>query len=315
MRIIKNIVSGIVVGLLVASCMTSTPAELKGVWSFTPTSDLDIDKKGESVLILDEKLFGLDDNWSPGKTNAPPISGAWVSTNGVLVLHVTHTECCKVREGTKLKLRVQTLTPGLLRVIDLDTKVEMVLKKRPQPTSPGDVACLTMCDLTKTDALPLQQVPFVEYWSELHGEWLDERISGGMNIDFPTYWFDKSARILTDYGRHGIETNSPWVLLLGSGQSNHGDAGGGAASGLDAIYSLPCTTNGVSLIRSQTNGTVTLRCWGELHTLDPGDVVRHETTWIRTNVVRGESFRIRLTEKERIENFGLIDRNHVKRGR
>lgn len=175
--------------------------------------------------------------------------------------------------------------------------------------------CLTIGDLMTKEPPRLQRVPFVEYWSEFHGEWLDEGISGGMNIDFPTYGFDERTRVLTDYGRPGVVTNAPWVLLFGSGQSNHGDAGGGAASGLDAVYSLPCTTNGVSLIRSQTNGTVTLRSWEQLHTLAPGDVVRHETTWVHTNVFGDHSFRIRLTKKERIENFGLIDRTNVKQGR
>jgi hypothetical protein len=118
--------------LMLASCTTVNPGGFNGVWLFPASPDPDLDKKGENVLILGEKSFSLDDDWTPGKTNAAPISGTWVCTNGVIVLHVTHTECCKAPEGTELRLRVLEHTTDSLRVTEEDSREETMLKRLPQ---------------------------------------------------------------------------------------------------------------------------------------------------------------------------------------
>ncbi len=116
---------------MIASCTTGNPGGFKGIW-LLPVSSVDLDKKGENVLILGEQSFGLDDDWTPGKTNAAPIGGTWVCTNGVLVLHVIHTESCKVRPGTEIRLKVLEQTADSLRVTEEDSKEETALKRLPQ---------------------------------------------------------------------------------------------------------------------------------------------------------------------------------------
>jgi len=118
--------------LMLASCTTGNPGGFNGVWLYPASSDPDLDKKGESVLILGEQSFGLDDDWTRGKTNAAPISGTWVCTDGVIVLHVTHTECCKVRPDTEIRLKVLEQTADSLRVTEEDSKEETALKRLPQ---------------------------------------------------------------------------------------------------------------------------------------------------------------------------------------
>ena len=80
--------------------------------------------------LVREQSFGLDDDWTRSKTNAAPISGTWACTNGVIVLHVTRSECCKAPEGMELRLKVLELTSNSLRVMDSDSKEEMVLNEQ-----------------------------------------------------------------------------------------------------------------------------------------------------------------------------------------
>ena len=175
--------------------------------------------------------------------------------------------------------------------------------------------CALLCVLKSPSAKPLPRVPFVEKWRDIHGVWLDEGIHGNKTIDFPLYDFSRETRTLTDYDSLGFDIHAAWVLLYGSGASLHGDAGMGSCSELTAIYSLPCTTNDISFISTGTNGTVTLRCWGQLHTLAPGDIVSNQTSWVETNVLGKMAFRKQFVGKERIENFGFVERSNVKRQR
>ncbi len=97
-----------------------------------PTSDPESDRRGQNVLIINNRSFALDDDWTRAKTDAAPISGKWAFTNGALVLRVEHTESCKMPEGTELTLKVLELTADSLRVLAGDSQEEMVLKRTPE---------------------------------------------------------------------------------------------------------------------------------------------------------------------------------------
>ena len=92
--------------------------------------------------------------------------------------------------------------------------------------------------ITPVSQPPAGKFLFVEIWVIVDGT---GHLPGGL-IDFPGYTFDPTTRVLdAHYSKNNYPTTS-FIGLLGMGHDRRGDAGGGAASGLIPIATLPFST-------------------------------------------------------------------------
>ncbi|MCK5368612.1 MAG: hypothetical protein KAQ62_08660, partial [Cyclobacteriaceae bacterium] len=95
---------------------------------------------------------------------------------------------------------------------------------------------------------------FVDHHISTHGELIEGDYKGGLLIDFPTYDFDNSTKILK--GEIDFAINKTLKIIYGDGISLSGVVGGGAATGLTGIYDLPYEHGKLKIIEMEFNGTV-----------------------------------------------------------
>ncbi len=113
-----------------------------------------------------------------------------------------------------------------------------------------------------------EKYPFLEVWLNSHGEVLEGEPMVLM-IDFPTYTFSEEEKLLS--GLIDFEVNSSLIMVLGVGKSLSGDAGGGAASTLHGVYSLPYDAGyGIVITEVLKDGSIHLSVNGSDIVLKPG---------------------------------------------
>lgn len=167
---------------------------------------------------------------------------------------------------------------------------------------------------------PQDRYLFVEAWSETNG-------AGSLPslvVDFPSYHFDPSTGKLRPYfsGTSLPNLANNAVGFAGAGQSRRGAAGGGVASNLDVIDSLPYTTSirigttqpgkpmeqwrsaALELLSVDGSGTLSARIDGQSVTLPAG------ASWTRvvTSTTNTSGFSGVYTMTSRLTNYGWQDR-------
>jgi hypothetical protein len=121
-------------------------------------------------------------------------------------------------------------------------------------------------------------------------------------IDFPTYTFSQDEGVL--YGLLNFEVNSSLLLVVGVGKSLSGDAGGGVASSLEGIYSLPHEVlSGIVIVRTLDDGRVYLSVSGTEIMLIPGQSWEKKREY---TMDWGEG-RIKISETLTIRNHGYVE--------
>lgn len=160
----------------------------------------------------------------------------------------------------------------------------------PEPSSPYDT----------TECL------FLNFWTAKSGKIISGTVPA-MMIDFPTYSFDKGTRRLE--GFINFEINDSLIAIMGIGQNLSGDAGGGAASMLYGIYSLPYSNDEIAIEKIEADGTVYLSFHGKKI------VIRAGEEWKKTEVKIEDvgSGRIEYTTTYTIENHGWIQKSNIKK--
>jgi hypothetical protein len=151
-------------------------------------------------------------------------------------------------------------------------------------------------------------VLFFDEHRHVEGKILGGESCGMLMIDFPTYRFDEENRVLE--GMINFPVNDSLKVVYGSGLSLSGDAGGGAATRLSGVYSLPYGDGLLSIMDVREDGTVELVYRGENIKLAAGE------SWSSENVsvVDKDGCRIRENVTARIVNYGFIDRGDIVQG-
>ena len=152
----------------------------------------------------------------------------------------------------------------------------------------------------------VSQCLFINFWTEKKGKIISGDVPV-MMIDFPTYSYDESAHRLG--GLINFQITDSLIAIIGIGQNLSGDAGGGAASMLYGIYSLPYEQGAIRIERIQLNGTAELFFQGKKIMLQPGEEWRKKEVKIE-DVGSG---RIEYTITYTIKNHGWILKTNVKK--
>ena len=125
-------------------------------------------------------------------------------------------------------------------------------------------------------------------------------------FDFPTYSFDSSTGILTDYGEN-VEMNKSIQIILGTGSSASGDALSGGATGLLGIQKIPGNHSEFIITNLDADGTVYFSY------KDSAMVLLSNEEWLVTSsefkeeIDNGEIIGIvKYTYTNRITNWGLL---------
>lgn len=152
----------------------------------------------------------------------------------------------------------------------------------------------------------VSQCLFINFWTERKGKIISGDVPA-MMIDFPTYSYDENARRLE--GLINFQIIDSLIAIIGIGQNLSGDAGGGAASMLYGIYSLPYEQGAIRIERVQLNGTAELFFQGKKIILRPGEEWRKKEVKIE-DVGSG---RIEYTITYTIKNHGWIQKTNVRK--
>ncbi len=145
---------------------------------------------------------------------------------------------------------------------------------------------------------------FLEFWVNEHGRVLEGE-PFNLSIDFPRYWLNEDSHVLGGIvNPEFIQLNSSLKLIYGSGNSLSGDMGGGVASDLFGVYSLPFKDEVANLeIRDLSgDGTVTVRVNETDISLKPGG--KWESTF--KTIFRHEGGVIEVEKRITLKNHGFV---------
>lgn len=169
--------------------------------------------------------------------------------------------------------------------------------------------------------LPTDKYIFIERWVTIESE-VDDRGSIYAFIDYPTYQYMPQTRVLVN------NSSDPRLLsagniadlrvVYGRGTSRVGSAGQGANSSLKAVAKVPFTdaytgdTDAqLTLLRVDGDGVAYLGRGSEDLVLRPGD---EGTVQVKAVVrsIRDHNASSTITGKERISNFGILDKASIR---
>jgi hypothetical protein len=128
-------------------------------------------------------------------------------------------------------------------------------------------------------------------------------------FDFPTYYFDSSAGVLSDFGGN-VTMDKSLKMVLGTGASAGGDASSGAATILRGINELPDEDAKFTITKIEANGTVYFSYKDSAMILQPNEDWVSTVTEITEQLDwNGDTLGvIKFTYTDRITNWGLLDK-------
>lgn len=150
---------------------------------------------------------------------------------------------------------------------------------------------------------------FIEQHKITHGEHISGPDRPLLMIDFPTYSFNTDTRTLN--GIIDFEINKDLDLIFGSGSCLSGIAGGGCGTGLSAVYNIPYERGDFELLKAEPNGNIVVLYGEEVLALAAGEEWIIETIKLDTLQVEGENSIIKLTDTDRITNFGVLNKADI----
>lgn len=128
-------------------------------------------------------------------------------------------------------------------------------------------------------------------------------------FDFPTYYFDSSTGILSDFGGN-VTMDKSLKMVLGTGASASGDASSGAATILRGINELPVEDAKFTITNIEADGTVYFSYKDSSMILQPNEEWVSTVTEITEQLDwNGDTLGvIKFTYTDRITNWGLLDK-------
>ncbi len=151
---------------------------------------------------------------------------------------------------------------------------------------------------------------FVDHHINTNGELIEGNYTGGLNIDFPTYNFDETSRILD--GEFDFEINKSLKIIYGNGESLNGVVGAGAATKLYGIYNIPYAKGKFEIIEIEADGTI------QIQYNDSLIVLKSNEEWINVkSEIDIQDFgegvaKANIITTDKIVNHGIIEKSKIK---
>lgn len=151
---------------------------------------------------------------------------------------------------------------------------------------------------------------FVDHHINTNGELLEGNYQGGLNIDFPTYKFDKTTKILK--GELDFEINKSLKIIYGNGRSLSGVVGAGAATGLYGVYELPYAKGKFEIKEIESNGTVHIQYNDSLIILKSNEEWVGISSEIDTQDFGEGIAKANIITTDKIVNYGIIGKSEIE---
>ena len=180
---------------------------------------------------------------------------------------------------------------------------EFLLRLEQIHNCPGDSQKDYQVDISLHLLDNMKKILFIEHFTATDGKTVTGTCSG-IKIDSPTYSFNEGKRTLNCT----IAIPDSTMILLGSGGSLHGDAGGGISSSLEPVTTLPAGDDYLSIDSMTPSGTVYITYKNNAITLWPGEL------WGSVDSTREsteEDCVIDLIKTDGICNFGFLTRKQI----
>lgn len=152
---------------------------------------------------------------------------------------------------------------------------------------------------------------FVEHHIHTHGDLLSGPEPPLLQIDFPTYSFDIDSAILS--GIINFEIDNNLKIIFGSGGCLSGMAGGGCGTGLSGINVIPFQRGIFEILKMDTDGKIVFEYNNEVHALNVGEEWKTELSYNDTVNMGGINSISKMTETDRITNFGYLDKSKIRK--
>ncbi|MGE0019623.1 MAG: hypothetical protein AB7S72_08160 [Draconibacterium sp.] len=152
---------------------------------------------------------------------------------------------------------------------------------------------------------------FVEHHIHTHGDLLSGPEPPSLQIDFPTYRFDVDSGILDGIIDFDIDNNLK--IIFGSGGCLSGTAGGGCGTGLNGITSIPFKRGSFEILKMDDDGKIVFEYDDEVYALNAGGEWESEVSYNDTVDLDGVKSISRITETDRITNFGFIEKSKIRK--
>jgi len=157
---------------------------------------------------------------------------------------------------------------------------------------------------------------FLEIWCHKDGKIIEEKenmVRSFVFIDFATYLFNEETGVLrTGY----FEMPDNFKVAVGVGHSLGGDAGGGVASTIWWVSSIPSEDVGgsnLSITNLDANGSVSLTYRGENIILRSGEEWENVTTGIEeVSLELSEDYLMEYETTVTIKNYGFQDKDKIE---
>lgn len=158
---------------------------------------------------------------------------------------------------------------------------------------------------------PPDQYVFIEYRIEEDGRVLEGNYPSGPMIDFPTYMYDPHRGEIASRD-FPFEINDTLKVVLGKSLALRGTAGGGISSRLYGAYQLPFTTDDITILRIENDGTARVRLRTEVLVIPAGDEWRRSQTRRDTIGTFRDRAVAEFTKTERIVNHGVLEKAKIR---
>lgn len=150
---------------------------------------------------------------------------------------------------------------------------------------------------------------YIDHHIHTHGELIEGKYVG-LDIDFPTYFFDEKTGTLS--GMIDFDNNKTLKIIYGNGISLSGVAGGGEGTRLSGVYELPYERNELKILKIDPNGTVFLEYKNESIILEGGEVWTNITSQIDTQQFGDQKGKANLIITDKIVNYGIFDKSKIE---
>lgn len=151
---------------------------------------------------------------------------------------------------------------------------------------------------------------FVDHHVNTNGELIEGNYQGGLNIDFPTYNFNQTSKILK--GEFDFEINKSLKIIYGNGKSLSGVVGAGAATGLFGGYDLPYAKGKFEIKQIDFDGTVHIQYNDSLIVLKSNEEWVNVTSEIDTQDFGEGIAKANIITTDKIVNYGIIEKSKIE---
>lgn len=151
---------------------------------------------------------------------------------------------------------------------------------------------------------------FLDHHINTNGELIEGNYEGGLKIDFPTYSFDETSKILN--GEFNFEINKTLKIIYGDGRSISGVVGEGTATGLSGIYDLPFVKGKLEIKQIESDGTVHIQYNDSLIVLKSNEEWVNVTSEIDTQDFGAGVAKANIITTDKIANYGIIEKSKIE---